>query len=74
MKEIKELPAYSVFDLIADFGGNVGLLCGWSLLILVSFLEHVFKTCRALCFSKETIASMKTKYSTKKKVAEIARE
>ena len=45
---IKESPAYTVIDLLADFGGNSGLYVGFCALSLFEVLEFIWDVTSAV--------------------------
>ena len=42
-EKMSESPGYEIVDLLSDFGGNIGLWIGWSVLALFEILQFVYE-------------------------------
>ena len=49
-RKISESAAYDMSALVSDFGGNIGLWLGWTILALFELIEFIFHCIRAISF------------------------
>ena len=47
-RKISESAAYDLASLVSDFGGNIGLWLGWTVLALFELIEFLFHCIRAI--------------------------
>ena len=48
-QSLKEYPAYGITDFLSDFGGNIGLWLGWSVLSMFEVFQFFYECFEILC-------------------------